>query len=288
MVMVDAEDLGDPRFEFRPLPASPMVIALFMLTLFVVLVGFPLSSLSRGNLDLWWIWVAPPLLLLGGMVLGRPGALRIYEDGVELPLPLWRRLLGARRFYRVEEIVNVYPRLYYVAGALMSPFAASVGTVEHLGLNLDLADGREIVVKFTPGIPRFSQGQEEGYRLAAEELREVFRAHGRPWISRVRNYAAEEIDRMKRAAAKPLMPFSVIVLAFFSPVALLPLLYTALTALGVPLSAPAMALLVTAGVAPMVAMLLTSWYRSRIRHGYLKEIAKYTEWKRESQTATAT
>ncbi len=111
------------------------------------------------------------------MLLGRPGAFRVYDNGVELPLPLWQRLAGVPRLYAMEEIVNVYPRLYYVAGALLSPFAASVGTVEHLGLNLDLADGREVVVKFTPGIPRFSQGQEEGYRMAAEELRAVFREH---------------------------------------------------------------------------------------------------------------
>lgn len=286
--MVDPDELGGPRFEFRPLPASPILIALFMLTLFVVLVGLPLSSLSRGTLDLWWLWIVPPLLLLGAMVLGRPAPFRVYDNGVELPLPLWRRLAGARRIVGVEEIINLYPRLYYVAGALLSPFAASVGTVEHLGLNLDLADGREIVVKFTPGNPRFAQGQEEGYTLAAEELRAVFREHGRPWVSRVRDYAPDEIDRMKRAAARPLMPFTVIVLAFFAPVALIPLLHAAFTALEIPLNTAGMAILVAAGVAPVLAMLLTSWRRSRVRHGYLKEIAKHREWKREARGARAT
>ncbi len=276
-------DLGAPRFEYRPLPASPIAIALLIVTSVVVVTGVPLWSLSRGSLALWWLWVIPPLLIAAAIVLGKPSPFRIYDGGLELSLPLWKRFLGSRRLYPFEEIVNVYPRLYYVAGAMMSPFAASVGTVEHLGLSLELRDGREAVLKFTPGVPRFSVGEEEGYRMAVDELRDVFRGLGRPWVIQMDEYSREDIDRMKRIAAKPLMPFQIIVLAFFSPVAILPLLYALLVSLGIELEVAPLALIVLLGISPTVAMLLTSWRRSRQRHFYLKEISKFTERNRESQ-----
>ncbi|MEE9236382.1 MAG: hypothetical protein V3U52_01135 [Thermoplasmata archaeon] len=276
-------DRGEPRFEYRPLPASPISIALLMVTILVAATGLPLWILSRGFYGLWWLWATPPLLIFASMILGRPAPLRIYERGLELPLPLWKRVLGFRRLYPFEEIVNLYPRLYYVAGALMSPFAASVGTVEHLGLSLELRDGREVVLKFTPGVPRFSQGEEEGYRMAVEELRDIFRELGRPWVAQVESYSSQEIDAMKRRAAKSLMPFQVIILAFFAPVAIIPLLYTILTSFGFTMDSALPAAIVVLGISPTMAMLLTSWIRSKRRHHYLKEISKFTEWKRASQ-----
>ncbi len=285
---MEETDLGDPRFEYIPLPASPIAVALLILTLLVVVIGLPLWGLSRGSIDLWWLWVVPPLLLVAGMVMGKPGPFRIYENGLELSMPLWKRVVGFRRLYSFEEVVNLYPRLYYVAGAMMSPFAASVGTVEHLGLSLELSNGREAILKFTPGVPRFSESEEEGYKLAAAELRDVFRGLGRPWVSQVEDYSQEEIDRMKRSAARPLMPFQLIVLAFFSPVAIIPLLSTALSSIGAELSGALVSLIVLLGISPTVAMLLISWIRSRRRHHILKEISKFTERKRESQAPKAT
>ncbi len=180
----------------------------------------------------------------------------------------------------------MYPRLYYVAGALLSPFAASVGTVEHLGLGLELKGGREIVLRFTPSVPRFARGEEEGYKVVAEELRTVFGDLRRPWVTEVTEYSEEEIDRMKRAAARPLMPFHIISVAFFSPVALIPLLYVALTSLGISLTSPVLAIVVLVGILPMATMLATSWKRSRRRHHYLREISKFTEWRRSVRAAS--
>ncbi|MFQ5838190.1 MAG: hypothetical protein ACE5HJ_05345 [Thermoplasmata archaeon] len=276
-------DLGTPRMEYRPLPASPISVALLMVTFLVAAIGLPLWSINRGFYGLWWLWAAPPVLVVAAIILGKPGPLRIYEAGLELPLPLWKRIPGFRGSYRYEEIVNLYPRLYYVSGALMSPFAASAGTVEHLGLGLEFKDGREAVLRFTPGVPRFSKGEEEGYRMAAGELRKIFQEMGRPWVIDVKDYSEAEVERMKRVAARPLMSFSVIVLAFFSPVAIIPLLYTALASPGAVLSPALLATIVILGVSPMLAMLLTSWRRSRRRHHYLKEISKFTEWKRGFQ-----
>ncbi len=278
-------ELGNPRLEYRPLPASPIAIAVLMIMLVVAAVGLPAWVLSRGSVDLWWLWLVPPLLIIGAMVLAKPRPLRIYDRGLELPLPLWQGLLGFRRAYTYDEVVNVYPRLYYVAGALLSPFAASVGTVEHLGLGLELKGGRETVLRFTPSVPRFAKGQEEGYRIVAQELRSVYADLGRTWVTDVAEYSEEEIDSMKRAAARPLMPFHVISVAFFSPVALIPLLYVGLTSLGIALTPPVLAGIVLAGILPMAAMLATSWKRSRRRHHYLREISKFTEWMRATRAA---
>lgn len=280
------EDLGRPRLEYRPLPASPIAIASLMIMLVVAAIGLPLWSLSRGTLDLWWLWLIPPLLLIGAMVLGKPRPLRIYERGLELPLPLWQRLVGLRGVYGYDEVVNVYPRLYYVAGALLSPFAASAGTVEHLGLGIELKDGRETILRFTPSVPRFARGEEEGFRIVADELRSVFADLRRPWVTHVAEYDQAEIDMMKRSAARPLMPFHIISVAFFSPVALIPLLYVGLTSLGIALSSLILAAVVMVGIFPMVAMLAISWARSRRRHHYLREISKFTEWRRAVREAS--
>ena len=58
-----------------------------------------------------------------------------------------------------------------------------------------------------------------------------------------------------------------------------------LTALGSPIELPQLALILLVGLFPPVAMLATSWRRSRRRHFYLKEISKYNEWRRASPQA---
>ncbi len=273
-------DLGNPRLEYTPLPASPIAIAILIITLVVAAVGLPLWSLARGNLDLWWLWVIPPLLIIGFIVLSRPTPLRIYDLGLELPLPLWMGLIGIRRVYGYGEVINLYPRLYYVSGALLSPFAASTGTVEHLGLGLELKGGREALLRFTPSVPQFARGEEESYRMVADELRGVFAALGRPWVTQVQEYSEQDLRRMKRMAARPLMPFHLISIAFLSPLAVLPILYLGLASWGIGLTSATLALIVLGGISPMVSMLLISWRRSRRRHHYLREISKFTEWTR--------
>lgn len=278
---MNPSDLGRPRLEYRPLPASPLLIALLILTIIVTVIGIPVASFTRLPLELWWLWILPPLLVGGAIVLARPSPLRLYEGGIEIPRPLWRRLVGTRRRYRYQEVLNLYPRLYYVSGAVLSPFAASVGTVEHLGLGLELEDGGEVTLKFTPGTPQFARGQDKGYTLVVEELRAIFQGLGQPWVREVHPYRHEEIRTMQRAAARALMPFWIIVLAFFAPVALLPSLFFLLSALG-PIGLPQVAVILAGGLAPPAAMLVTSWRRSRRRHHYLKEISKFSEWERAS------
>lgn len=275
------QDLGEARFEFRPLPASPMAVALLIILSLVALTAIPAWLFEDRPYGPWWIWTLPALAVLASIILARPGPMRLYERGLELSLPLWRRALRSRRFYLYDEVRNVYPRLYYVSGALMSPFAASVGTVEHLGLGLELQDGRKLVLKFTPGVPRFSLGREKGYEMAVQELEEVFRDLGRPWVTDMKAYSEEELDRMKRAAARPVMPFSVIVLAFFSPVAIVPLLYSLLRSLGALLDLFALTTSVIVGISPTLAMLIVSWARSRWRHHYLRELSKFDRWRKD-------
>ncbi|MFQ5552444.1 MAG: hypothetical protein ACE5EW_01800, partial [Thermoplasmata archaeon] len=80
---MDAQELGDPRLEYQPLPASPLLIALLILTIIVTAIGIPAATLAELPLELWWLWIAPPLLIASAIVLARQSPLRLYEEGLE-------------------------------------------------------------------------------------------------------------------------------------------------------------------------------------------------------------
>ncbi len=273
--MSATEERGDLLYEYTPLPVHPMGLALLVVFGIVALIGLP-AGLQGGELGILdWLWFAPFLITIFAVVLARPGPIRVYRNGIQPSRPRILRLPAGDHFLPFSSIKNIYPKPYYVAGAIMSPFAASVGTVEHVGLGLEIRDGRVMVLKFTPSLPGFVRGESEGYRLAMVHLQEALRANGRPMVTEVRPYSPEELDAMKRRALRPLMPFPVIIAGFFSPFATLSAGYLVAISLGLSLSGPVLLAIVTLGVLPMGTMISLSWWRGRLRHRLLDEISKF-------------
>ena len=126
---------GVPVFEYRPIPVSPMSVAILILLALVTFVLGPLASPP----ELWplgGLCLLPIALVLAFVQFSRPSPTRIYAEGIEPSLPLWRRLLGGRRFFPWEDVANVYPASYEISGAFLSPFASSAGTLVHTGIGL--------------------------------------------------------------------------------------------------------------------------------------------------------
>ncbi|TMK43637.1 MAG: hypothetical protein E6G55_12215, partial [Actinobacteria bacterium] len=149
-------------FEYRPIPMSPMSLALLILLALVTFVLGPLASPP----ELWplgGVCFLPLLLLLGLIGLNHPSPTRIFDEGIEVSLPLWRRTLGGRSFYPWDDVVNVYPASYEVSGAFLSPFASSAGTLVHTGVAIETRAGERRIVRFTPGAIRGFRGETEGY-----------------------------------------------------------------------------------------------------------------------------
>src|SRR3989442_15287876 len=103
-------------FEYRPIPVSPMSVALLILFALVTFVLGPLASPP----ELWPIGglcFLPFGLLLLFVLLSHPSPTRIYLERIAVSLPLWRRLLGSKGTFTWGEIVNVYPASYEISGA---------------------------------------------------------------------------------------------------------------------------------------------------------------------------
>ncbi len=266
---------GELRFEFTPLPIHPMTFALLIIMGIVATFGVPLWLGGGEGRSMVWLWFLPFLLAGAAAVLAKPSPTRIYSGGIEPSLPLWQQLLHRRSFYPFERIRNIYPKPYYVGGATMSPFAASAGTVEHLGIGLETWGGRELILTFTPSLPGFVRGPSEGYRKAMEHLEEILGERGQPLVQEVHGYSTQEISTMKHEALRPLMAFHVIVLAFFSPIALLPLAFAGLRALGWDGGGPLLGAVVAVGLLPLALMVAITWRRSVRRHRLLREISKF-------------
>src|SRR2546422_4635855 len=183
-------DRGSPGhlvFEYRPIPVTPMSVALLILLGLVTFVLGPIASPP----ELWPIGglcFLPFGILVAFVLLTRPSPTRIFAEGIEVSLPLWRRLIGSGRTFAWDELANVYPASYEVSGAFLSPFASSAGTLVHTGIGLETVSGRRLVVRFTPGAIRAFRGETEGYSKAMQAVREVLRARGRPLVTNVRRY----------------------------------------------------------------------------------------------------
>ncbi len=265
---------GELKFQFVPLPLHPMTFALLIILGIVATLGIPRALGDPEESRTAWLWFLPFFLVVTLAILGRPSPTRIYGCGVEPSLPLWRRLLGHRRFYPFDEIRNIYPKPYYVGGAAMSPFAASAGTVEHIGVGIETKGGREFLLAFTPSLPGFVQGPSEGYRLAMDHLEAILDERGQPMVQDPPTFTAEQLGDMKREVLRPLMAFHIIVLAFFSPIALLPLAFLAIGAMGWDGYGPLLYGVVVLGLLPLILMVVLTWRRSLRRHQLLREISK--------------
>ena len=262
---------GHLVFTYRPVPVTPMSLALLILLGIVTFVLGPLASPP----ELWPIGglcFVPFGLLLVFVFLSHPSPTRIYRERIAVSLPLWRRLLGSTGTFMWDEVVNVYPASYEISGAFLSPFASSAGTLVHTGIGLETGAGKRYVVRFTPGTIRAFRGETTGYAKAMLVVREVLHGLGRPLVTRVKRYSDEEVKAMAAEARQPLLGMASIVLAFLAPPILVGIAF-----LLFPLGLSTLAIATVAAVIPPVVSIVLTWRRSRRRSDLLSELSKFQE-----------
>lgn len=278
---MDTQDPGPLLYAYKPIPANPMSVALLILVAIVTVVIGPVAAAPEGLWPLNGICFVPLGLLLVAMVLFKPNPTYVYENGIEISLPLWRRLLGEQRDFRWSEIRDIYPASYEVAGSFMSPFASSAGTLVHAGIGLETVHGRRLLVRFTPGAIRAFRAESEGFLGAMAAIRERFARHSEPMVRTAKTYSDAEVLTMQARAREPLVSIVSVFFAFFLPPTIVGVVYLGATALGSTITAPvALAAIVLALVPPALSM---GWTlrRSERRNEILSELSKFQESLRE-------
>ncbi|HYM39301.1 MAG TPA: hypothetical protein VEY12_04030 [Thermoplasmata archaeon] len=282
---METQDPGPLLYAYKPVPANPMSVALLILLLIVTLVIGPIAVAPEGLWPLNGLCFLPLGLLLLEIALFMPNPTYVYEHGIEISLPLWRRLLGTQKDFRWEEIRDIYPASYEVAGSFMSPFASSAGTLVHAGLGLETRDGRRLLVRFTPGAIRAFRSESQGFRDALAVIRDRFARHGEPMVHTVRTFTDAEVLEMQKEARQPLVSIPGVFLAFFLPPTIVGVVFLAATAANVPLSALLAAAAVLLALVPPAFSMLSTLRRSERRNEILSELAKYQESQRTQSRA---
>lgn len=269
---------GPILFEYTPLPMTPMTVAVLILVAIVTAtapVALPPEFFPLGG-----ACFLPFLVVLVWALLQRPSPARVRANGMELSLPVWRRILRQPDYVAWVDVLNVYPAAYEISGAAMSPFASSAGTLVHTGLGLETVVGRSVVVRFTPGSIRRFRAESPGFTYAMEAVRQAFREIDRPLVSRVRAYTDDEVRSMHESARLPLVGMGQIVLAFFLPPTLVGGVVILLNALDVIPSAFGIGLVLAFAAIPPIASVRFTLAKSRRRNHLLRELAKHEEFVR--------
>ncbi len=282
---MDVQDPGPLLYAYKPIPANPMSVALLILLALVTLGIGPLAAAPEGLWPLGGVCFLPLGLLLVAMVLYKPSPTYVYENGIEISLPFWRRLLGQQRDYHWEEIRDIYPASYEVAGSFMSPFASSAGTLVHAGIGLETVHGRRLLVRFTPGAIRAFRAESEGFLGAMAAIRDRFARHDEPMVRTAKTFSDAEVLEMQARAREPLVSVVGVFFAFFLPPTIVAAVFVAATALSLGLTAPlAVAAILVALVPPAFSMAATL-RRSERRNAILSELSKFQEHLRETARA---
>src|SRR3989442_9516947 len=210
-------DRGPLLYAYRPIPANPMTVAVLLLGLVVT---FGIGPIGGGPEGLWpvgGLCFVPLALVLGTMVAFKPSPTFVFENGIDISLPLWRRTLGERRYHPWSEIRDVYPRSYEVAGSFLSPFASSAGTLVHTGIGLETNEGRHLLVRFTPGSIRAFRAETRGYLEAMSVIRDRFARRGDRMGQTATSLPDGQALAMQAQPREPLVPITGVFLAFFLP-----------------------------------------------------------------------
>ncbi len=276
-----AQDPGPLLYAYKPIPANPMFVALLLLLLVVTLVLGPIAAAPEGLWPLGGICFLPLGVLLVAMVLFHPSPTCVYEEGVRISLPLWRRMLGDQRDFRWDEVRDIYPASYEVSGSFMSPFASSAGTLVHVGLGIETKDGRRRLVRFTPGMIRGFRAESQGYLEAMAVIRDRFARRGQPMVTTAKALSDEEVLAMQARAREPLVSIGGVFLAFFLPPTIVGLVFVAASYAGIALSTPLALFAILAAIIPPGASMAATLRRSEQRNAVLSELAKFQESLRE-------
>src|SRR5256712_9225213 len=201
-----SDDRGPLLYAYRPIPANPMTVAVLLLVLVVTLVIGPIAAGPEVLWPLGGLCFIPLGLVLVAIAVFKPSPTFVFEEGIEISLPWWRRLAGERRYYRWSAIRDVYPRSYEVAGSFLSPFASSAGTLVHTGLGLETNAGGRLLIRFTPGSIRAFRSESQGYIEAMAVIRDRFARRGEPMVTTAKRFSNDQGFEMPGHAREPLVP----------------------------------------------------------------------------------
>jgi len=276
---------GTLLYLYRPIPANPMTIALLLLVLVVTLGLGPLVAGPQGLWPLGGLCFVPLAIILIAIAAYKPSPTLIFEEGVEVSLPLWRRLLGTPRYVPWSEIRDVYPRSYEVAGSFLSPFASSAGTLVHTGIGIETKAGRRFLLRFTPGSIRAFRAETQGYLEAMAVIRDRFARRGERMVTTAKRFSDAEVLAMQGEARRPLLRIEGVFVAFFLPPSIVILLLVLLQWSRVPLDSLVIALVLALAFVPPAASMLRTLRQSERRNEILSDLAKFQEHLRESPEA---
>ena len=278
---MESQDPGPLLYAYKPIPANPMSVALLILLLVVTFVLGPIAAAPEGLWPSGGICFLPLGILLVAMVLFKPNPTYVYENGIEISLPLWRRLFGWPKDFRWEEIRDIYPASYEVAGSFMSPFASSAGTLVHAGLGIETRDGRRLLVRFTPGTIRAFRTESPGFLGALEAIRDRYARRGEPMVRTAKTFSDAEVLAMQADARRPLVSIAGVFLAFFLPPTIVGALFLIATALNLAITTPLALMTVLVALMPPALSMGRTLQRSERRNALLSELSKFQESQRE-------
>ena len=280
-----SEARGPLLYAYRPIPANPMTVAVLLIGLVVTFVIGPVAAGPEGLWPLGGLCFVPLALVLGAMAVFKPSPTFVFENGIEISLPLWRRILGQRRYYPWSEIRDVYPRSYEVAGSFLSPFASSAGTLVHTGIGLETNDGGRLLVRFTPGSIRAFRAESRGYLEAMLVIRHRFAQRRMPMVTTAKTFSDRQVLEMQAQAREPLVPITGVFLAFFLPPSIVAAILIALSVARLELSALILVVALALATLPPAASMVRTLRQSDRRNEILSELAKYQEHLRERAEA---
>lgn len=279
------EARGPLLYTYHPIPANPMTVALLLL---VLVVTFAIGPLVGGPAGLWplgGLCFLPLAAVLFAIATFKPSPTLVYEEGIEVSLPLWRRLLGTPRYIPWVEIRDVYPRSYEVSGSFLSPFASSAGTLVHTGIGIETKAGVRRLIRFTPGSIRAFRAETQGYVEAMAVIRDRFARRGERMITTARAIPDAEVLAMQGQARRPLVRIEAVFAAFFLPPSIVILLLVALETARIPLTTAAILFVIVVAALPPIVSMGRTLRQSERRNAILSELAKYQEHLRERAEA---
>ncbi len=280
-----SEPRGPLLYAYSPIPANPMTVALLLLVLVVTFLIGPVAAGPEGLWPLDGLCFFPLALVLIAMAAFKPSPTLVFENGIEVSLPLWRRILGDRRYYPWSEIQDVYPRSYEVAGSFLSPFASSAGTLVHTGIGMETQDGRRLLIRFTPGSIRAFRAESRGYLEAMVVIRDRFARHGESMVKTAKALSDDEVLAMQARAREPLVPITGVFLAFFLPPAIVAAVLLVATEMRIERTPGLIVAALLAAFAPPAASMVRTLRQSERRNEILSDLAKYQEHLREREAA---
>ena len=283
-----SETRGPLLYAYRPIPANPMTVAVLLLGLVVTFVIGPIAAGPEGLWPLGGLCFVPVALVVAAMIVFKPSPTFVFENGIEISLPLWQRIRGARRYYAWSEIRDIFPRSYEIGGAFLSPFASSAGTLVHTGIGLDTNAGEHLLIRFTPGSIRAFRAESQGYLEAMAVIRNRFTRRAEPMVTTAKTFSDQQVLAMQAAAREPLVPITGVFVAFFLPPSIIAAILIALSAARVVLTPIILFVALVVALIPPAASMIRTLRQSERRNEILSELAKYQEHLREAAEAAPT